>query len=681
MGRHRFVIGARVVWRGSAYDITSQLPPTTITLRAVGDGVEQPVAEHVLRQALFAGDLTFVPAGRQGQLPPDATGPPGELFLPWEDYPASLRAVAEHRLAVLEPLLAAGLHAWPRRLVAERVDAVRASWGAGAPTRLLCRRLSVSSVYRWRDRYAAAGNDLRALLPATRRRGGKGRSRLDAVDALTTAVINDCYYTRERVTIDDLLQEIARRVAEENADHPEAVPFTPPSRATVARRVAALDTRATFAAKHGRRAARRHFIPWGEAPEPTRPLARVEIDHTRIPIIVIDEEDNLPLGRPVLTYCLDVATRYPLGYYLGFEPFSYYAVMECLYHAIRPKDGSRERYGSEHGWLAYGVPAVLVTDNGWEFIGSDLRDACLSLGITLQRTPVRTPEFKGSIERSFSTLDTGLFTTLPGTTFANPRTRGDYDSVGEACLSLPDLDRLLHLFIVDHYAQDRHGGLGGDTPAHRWATLSADPFAFVTAVPGSAADLKLLLSRVTMRTVHHYGIEFETLRYNSEELASLRARLKPGEPVKVKYHPGDLSRIAAFDPEAGRYLEVPALARQYTAGLSLWKHRVLRAKVLAEQERVDLAGLGRAKQAMQQIVEQARDRKRTNARTARWATGGAPARDRAQPREPRGATAPAAEDPAGVDLEALLHALSPEAPGWQLSYPPRRHGGRGAAEA
>jgi putative transposase len=679
MGVHRFVTGARVAWQGQVYAIISRQSPGTVTLRAVGDGAEQTVAEDVLRRALFDGDLRFVPTSRPGQQPSVGDGIPIERFLPWEAYPASLRAIAEHRLAVLEPLLSAGPPAWPRRLVEERVRTVRAGWDAAPASRPLHRAISVASVYRWRERYVSAGNDVRALVPATRRRGGKGHSRLAVVDDLVSAVINDQYFKRERVTIDDLLHEVARRIAETNAERPEAERLSVPSRATIGRRVAALDAQATFTAKHGQYAARRHFTQWGEATEPDRPLARVEIDHARIPVIVIDEHDNLPLGRPVLTYCLDVATRYPLGYYLGFEPFSYYAVMECLYHAIRPKESSRERYGCEQEWLAYGVPAVLVTDNGWELIGRDLRDASLTLGITLQQTPVRTPEFKGSIERSFSTLDTGLFTTLPGTTFANPRARGDYDSVDEACLSMRDLDRLLHLFIVDRYAMDRHAGLGGETPAHRWVTLSADPFAFLPYVPGSADDLKVLLGRVTQRTVQPYGIELEALRYNGAELAALRDRLKPGEKVTVKYHPGNLSRIHVLDPFAERYLEVPALARQYTEGLSLWKHRVLRAQVLAEQERVDLAGLGRAKHAMQQIVEQARDRKRTNARLARWTTGGAPFRDLEPPasgeragRTPEESTTsnPADETgPADDELEALLATLSPEDAGWRLSFP------------
>ena len=132
----------------------------------------------------------------------------------------------------------------------------------------------------------------------------------------------------------------------------------------------------------------------------------MEIDHTRSDLVVIDDRDNLPLGRLTLTYCLDTATRYPLGYYLGFEPPSYLTVMECLHHAILPKGDVRAQYGTEHDWQAYGIPATLVIDNGKEFIGRDLEDACCLLGTVLQYTPVLTPQFKAGIERMFGSMNT-----------------------------------------------------------------------------------------------------------------------------------------------------------------------------------------------------------------------------------------------------------------------------------
>jgi hypothetical protein len=50
----------------------------------------------------------------------------------------------------------------------------------------------------------------------------------------------------------------------------------------------------------------------------------------------------------------------------------------------------------------------------------------------------------------------------------------------------------------------------------------------------------------------------------------------------VKYHAGDLSRIWVLDAKEERYREVEAVNRTYTDGLSLWKHRVIRAYVREE---------------------------------------------------------------------------------------------------
>ena len=340
-------------------------------------------------------------------------------------------------------------------------------------------------------------------------------------------------------------------------------------------------------------------MPVRTTPYPEWPLDRVEIDHTRTDLIVIDDRDNLPLGRLTLTYCLDTATRYPLGYYLGFEPPSYLTAMECLHHAICPKPDVRQLYGAAHAWLAYGIPATLVIDNGKEFIGHDLADACLLLGSVLQYTPVQTPQFKAAVERMFGSLNTMLFHTLPGTTFADPAERGNYQSTEQACIYLSAVDKLLNIFLVDIYAERFHRGLGA-IPARCWETKTQHGFA--PALPPSAAELSILLGRTTTRVVQHYGIEFAALRYNSADLAPLRAQLQ-GQPAKVKYHPADLSSLHVYDPAAERYIRVPALDQEYTHELSLWKHRVIRQAVLAEQAQVDMVALGQAKRKLQQLVE------------------------------------------------------------------------------
>ena len=309
-----------------------------------------------------------------------------------------------------------------------------------------------------------------------------------------------------------------------------------------------------------------------------------------------------------------------------------------------------------------------MIDNGKEFIGRDLEDACLLLGIVLQYTPVRTPQFKAGVERMFGSMNTMFFHALPGTTFSNPVERGNYNSAGQACVYLSEVDKMLNIFLVDIYAQRFHHGLNG-IPARQWDEKVQHGFA--PALPPSAEELPVLLGRTTTRVLHHYGIEFASLRYNCDDLLALRTRLK-GQPTKIKYHPADLSCLYVFDSLEQHYIRVPALDQEYTQGLSLWKHRIIRQAVLEMQDQVDLVALGRAKRKIQQIVDAARQRKRQSTRTriARWDTAGKPTRQIADGLE-LGNKTPVTTTKEPVPTTPLL--LSGDDNEWEIGYAPFRH--------
>jgi len=44
----------------------------------------------------------------------------------------------------------------------------------------------------------------------------------------------------------------------------------------------------------------------GTFPPPSWPLAVVQIDHTPVDLIVVDEQYRRPIGRPYLTVAIDV---------------------------------------------------------------------------------------------------------------------------------------------------------------------------------------------------------------------------------------------------------------------------------------------------------------------------------------------------------------------------------------
>jgi putative transposase len=392
MSRQRFSSGARFRWQETTYQIVRLLPGDQANIESILTGAISVVETSTLVHALFADELHFVSENTPALPDAQANRDVDEARLSLSDYPAALVGVARYRLDVIRPLL--GMERRTRAAVLARIQEIKTAQPEHSE-HTLQDSLSAAAIYRWIGDYVRSGKDLRALIPAVHERGGKQDTRLRSeTDALMEMVIQDKYKVHEKVTIDDVRYELAVRVAEENRVRPPQDHIHMPSRATLARRIEASSTCQDHKNRRGRSSARNADTQYGLTPYPNLPLERVEIDHTRSDLVVIDDRDDLPLGRLTLTYCLDTATRYPLGYYLGFDPPSYLTVMECLHHAIQPKSEVRKQYGTEHEWLAYGIPATLVIDNGKEFIGHDLEDACLLLGIVLQYTPVRTPQFK-----------------------------------------------------------------------------------------------------------------------------------------------------------------------------------------------------------------------------------------------------------------------------------------------
>ncbi len=628
MNGHQFTLRERFKWHNTDYEITRVLDDGRINLVSLATGEMLTVAEQDLAQALFNGALRFAIAGTQ---PPNDELITEPAFVTLDDCTPKQRLVAHYRYWVIEPLVVMGRHKRTEQAVMDRVEAVVEMLERNnVPVKLTYGKddgeqihtaLSVRGAYRWLQAFETSGQDIRSLIPNWHKRGRRNYLP-KTVDEIVTATINDLHLQRERHTVDDVYLETLLRVDEASVPDEEVNQLRVPSRSTIHRRIEQLDTAETLQARQGKRAAKRALSQYGQMEQPTRPLIRIEIDHTPADIILVDADDGLPLGRPTLTSVMDVATKYPLGYYLGFEPPSYLTVCEALSHAFKPKGDVQARYGAVHDWIAYGLPRTLVVDNGKEFKGHSLEDASLSLGIMLQYTPKMTPHFKGGIERLFNTQNSGLFHTLEGTTFSNIFARGDYRSLELAKLTLQDIDSALHIFLLDYYAERFHKGLQG-IPARRWESFLAD--GFKPRLPANVDDIDILLGRMVQRCIFHYGVEIDSLRYNHPELAFLRTQLKKGEKVKIKYHPADISKIYIYNPFDNVYLNVPAVNQEYAQGLSLWKHSVIRTFLRRERDKVDEKGLAWAKRRIQEIVDQAKSRQKKTSRRqkiARWETSG-----------------------------------------------------------
>jgi len=479
--------------------------------------------------------------------------------------------------------------------------------------------LSRTSIRRWMNDFIDSGCDLRSLVPGYHKYKGKGKSRLSTEDEKAiNAVLEECKKKPAKRRAGDVRLTIINRIVDDQGKRPQE---ELPSLSTLYRRIhkegftTILRRQRSPLEKH----AEDQVFP---GPKPTRILERVEIDDTTLDFIVVDLEDRLPIGRPTITKAIDAYSGMPYGFYVGFEPPSYLTVQACLYHGILPKTDCQQLYGTRHPWPVYGLPETLIVDNGPHYTGLNIDYACEQLGIILERMPVKKPWFKGRIESSFYSDDRGLIHTLPGTTFSNILERGDYDSLRHACISLQGFMELLHVFLLDQYAVDWHDGVGknGGVPVKLWdeSVLSG----YIPSLHHNVNDLRYILYPGELRTIQPSGIDFKALRYQNTALASLRSYLQSKtykdrnksaneqddsskEKVHIKYNPMDLSILYVYDPrlEYENWLPILAIDQEYTKGLSIHKHQIIRNYILSQKKEVDIYELAAAKKHIQELVE------------------------------------------------------------------------------
>jgi putative transposase len=427
MARLRFTLGTRYLTCGDIYLVRHILADARVVVENQTSGGQDTVALSDLIATWAAGALIFEVRDPHPPSHETSSRPIAPTVADLQGVEPAHRDEAWRRYTLIQPLLTLPSVERTRQALETYAASVRAEDDAS---------VSRASLQRWLRAFTEGGHDIRALVSAASRSGGRGQSRLTAeTEAIVRAVLAACAAAPHYRTGFDVYLLVLNRVAEANRDRPPATRLTPPSPRTIYRRIAHVGE-PTILRRIGR-VERQATRPVGSGPAPTRVLERVEIDHTPLDVILVDPQDRRPIGRPTLTLALDVHSGFPLGCYVGFEPPSYRTVQSCLLHAILPKEDVRARYGTQHPWLAYGLPETLVVDNGPEFVGRDLDDACGQLGIVIERTPVRQPWYKGSIERHFRTHNTGLVHTLPGTTASvggdDPSGQAKHMTISSAC--------------------------------------------------------------------------------------------------------------------------------------------------------------------------------------------------------------------------------------------------------
>src|SRR5699024_5037224 len=257
---------------------------------------------------------------------------------------------------------------------------------------------------------ARQGTGLVTALAPSSYSGGKGKGRLsEPIECIIREVLQKRFKTRQKRSMSAVYREIARRC--------KAQKLPVPARNTVALRLANLDPVKTARSRGGEKATRDLQGVGGTPPKVTEPLGQVQIDHTVIDLMVVDERDRQPIGRPYLTIAIDVLTRCVLGMVVTLEAPSAVSAGLCLAHVACDKRPYLENLGVAVEWPMSGKPRQLYLDNAAEFKSEALRRGCEQHGIQLRYRPPGRPHYGGIVERIIGTA-MQMIHDLPGTTFS-----------------------------------------------------------------------------------------------------------------------------------------------------------------------------------------------------------------------------------------------------------------------
>jgi len=274
-----------------------------------------------------------------------------------------------------------------------------------------------------------------------------------------------------------------------------------------------------------------------------------QIDHTPIDLLVKDQRNSdarVPSReiRPWLTTVMDSRSRCIIAFHLGYDRPDKHIVKAVIRASVLANPG--------------GIPNRIRIDRGKDMVALEVQVLARELEIELDVLQAHQPQQKGIVERFFGTLNTRLWSTLPG--YVSSDTKSRNPSV-KAALTIQEVQLKLIEFI-GKYHNEEHQSIGMP-PLEFWRQNC-----FAMPV-GDVHLLDLWMLSVEWRKIRKTGIRFGNRVYVHKELgvhvgekARVRADTMFGPPDEIEVYINDRHVCSAFalDSERGHALQRAEMA-------------------------------------------------------------------------------------------------------------------------
>jgi putative transposase len=494
-----------------------------------------------------------------------------------ESLPVREQVGLRLRLGFVKHMLRRGLRRGMRRAIQAELDSLDGQLPFGVPpadvaNAELSSKPQASAVMAWMRTFELSGGNPMALISGFCFR--KMPRRLNTlVEEIARRKIRDFYCTRQRPSAKKTKLLIDRELGQQVARGRLTPEQGQISTSTLRRLILDISPYDRCVARFGPAYARNKWRYSLGGIDAKRPLARYEIDHTILDIVVVNDLTGLPMGRPTITVVVDAYSGYIVGMHVSFWSAGLASTLSAFKLAIRPKDFLLESTGVKNKWLACGIPDLMVVDNGLEFHSPRFHSAAAHLAMDVLHCAVRQPWLKPMVERAIGEINGAL--PYQGRVEKQLTNYIPEKPDKSACITFSALCKGLLKFVVDiHPFEDDERKL------ERAYDLYAEGLAtqLPPRLPTSVEALDIIMADSKTLTIGNEGALHQYIRYNSRELQEMRRGIGAKFQTEIKINHEDIDQIWLKNPRDNSWLRVPSCYPQYTVGLSTVQHKAIRAQ-------------------------------------------------------------------------------------------------------